>query len=460
MAKNIVIAEGGTAKNFTAKKLQTNLQGSGRVNWIPEDEAVDYVDIKDHTFRAAGTFKPEDFNCDGFGEVTIDIPADVKTKTITKNGEFYAADDGCLGYSKVTVAVPTGGGGGPYTVRFFGDDYETILKTQVNVPYGGSATCTDLDGTVLNGLYFKGWNPNPINVKADMNCYPTRGDYEISSGEIEDDWAAICAVKGAGYPLGSYKALVFSVPSQQISFEMTSGNGKKKTFTETISSFNVQMHMVKVAEGEDGSTSSWMSTGGIYISSNNGNYMPWMCLPVLPADGEWSQTQVDWGNMYFPTYLDTHFLSQMPQCLQDSIVDVNKYYTGYASYSFGATTKVEKSRINKIWVPSAKEMTTYFTGKSCGIYPYQSSGWGYFSAVQEQHGIDYTAVYVPTYTQGTGDRELGFRTSMVISSNKQQWQWHPSYISIIADNQSTTYRASDRVSYWPFGFCLGGGSSN
>lgn len=457
MAKNIVIAEGGTAKNFTAKKLQTNLQGSGRVNWIPEDEAVDYVNLKDHTFRAAGTFKPEDFNCDGFGEVTIDIPADVKPKTITKNGEFYAADDGCLGYSKVTVAVPTGGGGGPYTVRFFDDDRQTILKTEINVPYGGNASCTLLDGTVVNGLYFKGWNPSPINVKADINCYPIRGDYEISSGEIEDDWEAICAVKGAGYPLGSYKALIFSVPSLPLSFEMTSGNGKKKTFTETISSFNVQMHMVKVAEGEDGSTSSWMSTGGIAVSSNSGQYMPWMCLPELDSDGEWGKTQVDWGNMYFPTYLDTHFLSQMPQCLQDAIVSVDKYYTGYASYSWGATTKVEKSRINKIWVPSTKELSTYF---SRGQYLYRATayaqnGWGELSAIKETHGIDYSAIYVPTYTQGYSDNELGFRTSAATANRYGSWQ-SSCFVSIMAEDQAECYEFQNRIRYWPFGFCLGG----
>ena len=213
MAKNIVIAEGGTAKSFTAKKIKTKLKGSGTCNWVPEDEAIDYVNIKDKTFTAKGTYKPSDFNCDAFGEITVDVPSNVKEKTLTKNGIFYAADDGCLGYSKVTVAVPEGGGGGPFTVRFFDDDRQTILKTEANVPYGGSASCTLLDGSVVGGQYFKGWNPLPSNVKGDMNCYPVRGDYVLDPNEIQDDWETICADGGAHYPLGSYKALIFTVPA-------------------------------------------------------------------------------------------------------------------------------------------------------------------------------------------------------------------------------------------------------
>lgn len=375
------------------------------------------------------------------------------TKEIREDGVYYAEDDGVDAYDVVVVSKDVGQS---HTVVFYGPD-GNVIKTQVNVPYHGYATCTLLDGTFYQGLYFKGWNPAPTNVRTDLECYPQYGDYIITPGQIEDDQETICANKGANYPLGAFHSLVFSVPAETYTFDMTSSNGNVKTFTDNMSAYNVIIDMVKVAEGEDGSTSSWMSTGGIYFRSTSSvqSYMCNMNNPLLPADGEWAATQVDQGNAKFPDYLDTNFLSRMPQCLQDTIVAVNKYYTGYASYARGATTKVEKSRINKIWVPSAKELHTYFSGKSAGVYPYQNSGgWGYMDSVQEEHGIDYSAVYMPSYVQGSADNELGFRTCMPTSSNRRPWEQYPAYVSILAENQNTYYRAAYRISYFPIGFCL------
>lgn len=144
----------------------------------------------------------------------------------------------------------------PFTVRFFADDRTTILKTDTTVPYAGNATCTDLDGTIVNGEYFKGWNPNPTNVKEDIDCYPIRGEYQISSGEIEDSWETICALKGAGYPLGSFKTLHFTVPAYTYDMVLPKKDGTSEQKTVNVSAKEILMHMVKVAEGEDSSTSS------------------------------------------------------------------------------------------------------------------------------------------------------------------------------------------------------------
>lgn len=115
MAKNITIREGDTSKQFTAKKLKTNLVGGGTANWVPEDEAVDYVEIKPHEFTQNGTFNPSDFNADGFGQVKVNVPQQAGTliqKNITENGTYDPADDEADGYSLVTVNVSGGGGGG------------------------------------------------------------------------------------------------------------------------------------------------------------------------------------------------------------------------------------------------------------------------------------------------------------------------------------------------------------
>lgn len=41
MNQNIIIQEGGTNYQFTAKKLKTNKVGGGTCLWIPEDESSD-----------------------------------------------------------------------------------------------------------------------------------------------------------------------------------------------------------------------------------------------------------------------------------------------------------------------------------------------------------------------------------------------------------------------------------
>lgn len=416
MAKNIVIAEGGTAKSFTAKKIKTKAQGSGTVNWVPEDEVLDYVDLKDKTFTTKGTYKPSDFNCDGFNEVTVDIPADVKEKTITKNGTFYAADDECLGYSKVTVAVPEGGGGGPYTVRFFGDDYETILKTDANVPYRGSASCTDLDGTVLNGLYFKGWNPSPTNVTGDMNCYPVRGDYVIDPNEIQDDWETICADCGAHYPLGAYKALVVNIPKRPnagyLEFNTVNAGKFYSSNDVTNDAFSIAMHMVKVAEGEDGSTSTWLSTGVLpifpYWDGGRGGYSGEGDKEIRSANIHWPHPSptdgtlspdilMDWMNSPIREYLNNYLITQLPEILGATIKAVNKVSKSlnvvpYSNPFPSNPVHVDKSSIDKIWIPSYKELYSFMETKT---------GASDFRAASESSGIDYTAVYMPTYPAGS-----------------------------------------------------------
>lgn len=113
MPKNIVIAEGTQGKTFTAvEKIRTKLQGGGTCNWIPEDEAGDYTNLKNKTIRENGEYLPSADNCTGYSKVTVNVRTNTKAKRITENGTYNATDDGADGYSSVTVDVAGGGGGG------------------------------------------------------------------------------------------------------------------------------------------------------------------------------------------------------------------------------------------------------------------------------------------------------------------------------------------------------------
>lgn len=113
MPKNIVIAEGTQGKTFTAvEKIRTKLQGGGTCNWIPEDEAGDYTNLKNKTIRENGEYLPSADNCTGYSKVTVNVRTNTKAKRITENGTYNAADESVDGYKTVTVNVAGRGGGG------------------------------------------------------------------------------------------------------------------------------------------------------------------------------------------------------------------------------------------------------------------------------------------------------------------------------------------------------------
>jgi len=457
MGKNITLREGDTSKQFTADKIKTNLVGGGTCDWIPEDEAVDYVDLKDHTFNQAGTFLPSQFNCDGFRQVKIDIPADVKEKTITANGEYNAADDECLGYSKVTVAVPGGGGGGPFTVRFFDDDRQTILKTDANVPYGGSASCTLLDGTTVGGLYFKGWNPVPTNVKENLNCYPVRGEYNIDEHEIQDSWETICANCGANYPLGAYKQLVLT---NNFSFVHRYYDLDGETYQDVThtGNQNIALHMVKVAEGEDNTTSTWLSTGLYNWGSVSAGdiWKPFSNFDIMS----------DWLSSGKRVELNEGFFTQLLPCLQDTIKEVSKYFISAFPLTDNVSKQiVTKSSLDKIWVPSLHELKSYFCSRFSAGNTWQrfyridnnsqfvtinddADAASQFNTVYgDLPAVNYAAIYMPLYANGFSVRDIS--QASLYQANSQ------AAVHYVVNNGScVNYNQSDRRSASPFGFCL------
>ncbi len=381
MAKNITIAEGGSARNFTAKKLKTNLTGGGDCTWVPEDEVLDYVELKDKEFTANGEYEPSDFNADGFGKITINVASGVKEKVITQNGTFYARDDNVMGYDKVTVNVPTGGGGGPFTVIFFNDEGQEIQK-DTNVPYDGSSSCILLDGTVVNGQYFKGWNPSPTKVRSNMNCYPVRGEYIIDPTEIMDSWETICAAKGAGYPLGSYKALSLygiEIPGTTIIDAYT---GNEIVVPSRTCAF--AQHMIKVAEGEDNSTSTWLSSAGFIVTDGNNN--------IDGFNHPWNVRYTDnWGNSRLKQWFDKAVITIFPECIRNSIVEVDKVSQVYNGDYMDLTTP------SRLWIPSAKEMEDLFN-LTIGT----SDVYGPATRRIESLGVNYNTVYVPSLGNNNG----------------------------------------------------------
>lgn len=252
--------------------------------------------VKSKTINETGTFKAKDDDCDGYSEVSVNIqglPEGTKPgtkmtltkKTITatdigiegKSVTFSAEDDKCIGYSSVTVnpaglvnekidSMPIGENNeiildakddnllgyshieirlqepeGPFNVEFWNGNvkiWETgkIVMPHQSVTYGGPTPTKD-------GQVFIGWNPTPTDIVRDTKCYAMFDKKKPEPGAIDMDWNEIVACRGdSRIAIGSWKKIGFR-SSTYGGIEVPGG----------------ELTMYKVYEGENGTTSSWLS---------------------------------------------------------------------------------------------------------------------------------------------------------------------------------------------------------
>ena len=373
------------------------------------------------------------------------------TLEVNADGTYVASEDprGIDAYDIVVVSKDVGQ---PHTVVLYGPD-GSIIKTQANVPYHGYASCTLLDGTTYLGQYFKGWNPHPTNVVEDMFCYPQYGDYVIEPGEISDDWETICANCGANYPIGAYKALVVT---NNFSFIHRYYGSDNVTYKDVVhsGSQSIVTEMVKVAEGEDGTTSTWISKtlysfGGV---SSGDIWTPYLNYLDVVAD---------WGTSGRRTELNEGFFTQLPPCLQDTIKTVNKNYVSCYPMTFSSNrSKVIKTSLDKIWVPSIHELKTFFCTRFSAGYTWQrlyyfTGGFlttssdadalqNFENVFGDVRAIDYSSYWMPSYTV--------FDTRDIQGINAYN-PTNPAFHHIVNNGSCVNY-SQISMHGTPFGFCL------
>ena len=428
-----------------------------------------------------GEYEPEKGEMFNKVVVDVDMEKDIMKDplVINQNGEWDALQDGYYGYSKVVVNVTEATGNGPFTVNFF-DSNGTVIATQ-SVPKYGNANCTLLDGTTKDGLYFNGWNPSPTNVTRDLDCKPSYGDYIIDPGQIQDTWDVVCANGGSKYPIGAYKVLTISPPPASPDFVYVGYDYSEGSIFKVPDGCSFTARMVKVAQGESGSSSTWISNATICVPSTclayegNGHYRTQNMYSCMTLDGDgcsyWSRSipYTDWGNCFMRWWLNNVVITNFPESLQRNIKTVQKWYTGHtnAGTKNGGNVLLEKSSLDRIWVPSIKEFKTKFQSYSA----YAGSA---FETYTEGNGIDYyqeLGIVDPSniplfdednmypYDGSTDNRynDICFRTSV---SNKHhgfgwlndiRYKTDPSAARIGSDNPDTTSKMYRQVL---IGFCL------
>lgn len=319
-----------------------------------------------------GEYEPEEDNT-MYKKVTVNVPQLANDLApdgyeITQNGEYDPLLDGYDGYGKIIVNVNEATGEGPFTVEFYDKDISDptakVVQTQT-VNKNGNASYQGPTPVSPTGQVFAGWSPDPINVTRDLKCYPRFIDKQIVIGEILDDWATICANRGGDrYPLGSYKTMPFSYTWKLADMLEVMPNWVHHPSIEQYPNCEMTLSanfiMYKVAVGESGSVSTWLSrpTSTLLSSSQGGGGRPEWYLNANPYGGYpgYSGSVVD-------KFLEHIFYQAMADCFKTSIKSVNKYHQNLDPARTSPPYNMDV--INRhIWIPSIKEIFT--TGEISG----------------------------------------------------------------------------------------------
>lgn len=362
-ANGTYTAEGGIAFNPVTVQVPTGGPDSYNFQDIEITENGEYQAEEENTY---------------YDKVTVAVPQFandlMEERKITKNGEYEALLDGYDGYAKVVVDV-SGVDTDTFTCTFV-DENGTALRTVPNIPSGGWCSDNGLRPASSTGKAFQGWNPPPNNIRYNIICKPTYYDPQTIVGEIPDDWATIVANKGEPYPIGSYKTLPLAISGNEIltvspDSYFDPGDG---TIVSPISLSMVNPIMMKVANGEDVSTSSWLSVqmgtpyqGPFTAAHVHDDY----CLdsfrtswsgPGLYGGNYFIVEEVGkrfgWGTSALRYFLNGDFLNLIPEIVRQAIVPVTKISSSIYSVDGHGVKEFDRFSETRdaIWIPSTREL--------------------------------------------------------------------------------------------------------
>lgn len=344
---------------------------------VPEG-ASQALSLTDINITENGEYEPDDGAA--YRNITVEVPTyvneimtDEKVIYLEEGDKvYYALDDGYDGYSAVHVMSGSGGGGGgaTYYVDFMAADHTTLLERVTNVPFGGGAVYHKTLPT-SSGMRFVGWSPNPLNVKANMVCFPRFENVIYDDTQILDDWITIAKnVRNNpdAYPIGSWKLLEFGA--------FTYNN------INYSAGLNVKMQLIAKGvdklEGENGyASTTWMSKTSFKMSQTNGDQI------ILFRPNIFDLFMTDFYNA-----LNGNFMTQaFPQDLLTYIRRVIKTTARYGvKEGMPNTLYTDYPSVEGLFAPSTYEMLGHCTDYS----DYFLSGGQYAShALGETGGLCY-----------------------------------------------------------------------
>ena len=190
MSKNIIIQEGGVAKQLTVDKLKTEVMSGGTMLWVPEEDVQ------------------------------------LTTKYITEDGTYNASEDGYYGYSQVTVSgIGTATGIGPdgneHTVSpdpETGNLVDEVIPSSIVVTTPPTMTSyidgesIDITGIVVTAYKKDGtiWSdsthPGGVIPVSELSFNPTIAAFDAESAIINLDGNGIHMLGYVGKPQYRYSS--------------------------------------------------------------------------------------------------------------------------------------------------------------------------------------------------------------------------------------------------------------
>lgn len=366
-ANGTYTAEGGIA--FNPVTVQVPDGGAKDYNFI-DIEIVENGEYPKAEDKAKNTY---------YDKVTVAVPQFandlMEERKITKNGEYEALLDGYDGYAKVIVDV-SGIDTDTYTCTFV-DENGTPLRTVPNIPSGGWCSDNGLRPASATGKPFQGWNPAPNDIRYNIICKPTYYETQLAVGEIVDDWATIVANKGEPYAIGAYKTLPLNITGQEL-FSPSPDSGfvpGDGTIVAPMAASITQPIMMKVANGEDMSTSTWISVAAGVSGFNSSIFQRSLPMDQFYWDSfSWMSgyrhnhnwliveevgKRFGWPTCMMRHWLNNDFLANIPDFLRQALVPViKKSRTVYMDAGGTAMADTNTETLDTIWVPSVREMCT------------------------------------------------------------------------------------------------------
>lgn len=244
-------------------------------------------------------------------------------------------------------------GAAPFTCDFC-NEAGNVIEHHEGIPYGGWC---QFEGTIpvsSSGLGFQGWNPAPNNIQTNMKCYPKYYTPRQSDEEWPESWAEIVVNHGENMPIGAWKILPL------------------KDDHITINDEDVpipQIRMMKVYNGEDISTSTFLSKDLVHFGDHccahwANKTSDWTGDAMFSSNAKYEHsdaTQVWWT---ISQYLEKLF-DVIPDYIRQFIVPVTKYSTTMRCPDASTYSKMMPLQ-QYLWIPSGRELG--FTYHEAGGY--------------------------------------------------------------------------------------------
>lgn len=273
---------------------------------------------------------------------------------LDETGTFSASTIGKNGFRSITfsdAAAASGGTVGPggvvtFDINFLDDDGVTKIgskKIALNNPIDYMPHPTKA------GKVFDKWEGDTKAVRnTSVTAHYSEPIRDLQ--EITDEWDVI-VTKSGSYPIGSFKSLEISLTNLDYLTDHRIFPDQVDMPTEGMYEYAMSCYMIKVANGEGGSASSWIST---YPTFNYyGKLVPPHITNYEQYDSDGYHKQYDKCSALIWLNSDDRFLKLLPMPLKNALMSVPKYF----KYQNTGTGQLSNRPYNsKIWIPSIKEL--------------------------------------------------------------------------------------------------------